>query len=68
MTRQHNITDLVFKRGFDLWLEHVGRHRVSKFRLVSETKQAGRINLKKPEEEGKEEEEEEKKKEKKKEK
>jgi hypothetical protein len=55
MTRQHIIiTDLVFKQWFDLWLWHVGRHRVSKYRLVSETKQAGRINVKKPEEEGEE--------------
>ena len=39
---------LVFKWGFNLCLGHVGRHRVNKFSLVSETKQARRFNLKKP--------------------
>ena len=39
---------LVFKWGFNLCLGHVGRHRVNKFSLVSETKQARRVNLKKP--------------------
>jgi len=57
MTRQYIITDLVFKWGFDLWLGYGVRHRGSKFSLVSETKQAGRVNLKKPKKKEEEEEE-----------